>query len=168
MELLVRTIRKETPELNNKNVKIGMIGDGHSLPPACVAELEEAKSITSSNTGLNLFLALSYSGRWDITHAIRQIALKVQTGILHAEDIDEATVAQHLNTAHIPDPELLIRTSGEFRISNYLLWQSAYTEFYFTETLWPDFDRNELLKALHDYQNRERRFGEISEQIQLK
>lgn len=168
MELLVRTIRKETPELNKNNVRISMIGDGHSLPEACIHELEEAKSITANNTGLNLILALSYSGRWEITHAIRQISAKVQTGVLHAEDIDEKTISNHMNTAGIPDPELLIRTSGEFRLSNFLLWQTAYTEYYFTETLWPDFDKNELVKALLDFQKRERRFGKTTEQIQVK
>ncbi len=168
MELLVRTIRKETPELNKNNVRIGMIGDGHSLPDACVAELEEAKSITASNTGLNLILALSYSGRWEIANAMREIAAKVENHTLSAEDIDENTISEHLNTKGIPDPELLIRTSGEYRISNFLLWQTAYAEYYFTETLWPDFDKNELCKALLDYQKRERRFGKTTEQIQIK
>lgn len=167
MELLVRTIRKETPELNKNNVRIGMIGDGHSLPKACIQELEEAKKITENNTGLNLILALSYSGRWEITQAMRQIAAEVQTGTLQIEDIDENTIQQHLNTAHIPDPELLIRTSGEFRLSNFLLWQSAYTEYYFTETLWPDFDKDAFNLALLDYQKRERRFGKTTDQIQL-
>jgi undecaprenyl diphosphate synthase len=168
MELLVRTIHKETPELNKNNVRIGMIGDGHSLPKACIEELEEAKKITANNTGLNLILALSYSGRWEITNAVRQIAAKVQAGILHAEDIDEQVVSVHMNTKNIPDPELLIRTSGEYRLSNFLLWQSAYTEYYFTETLWPDFDKNELVKAILDYQKRERRFGKTTDQIQVK
>jgi len=168
MELLVRTIRKETPELDKNNVRIGMIGDGHSLPKACVNELEEAMKITSKNTGLNLILALSYSGRWEITDAFKKIGDKIKSGELDVKDIDESTVAAHLNTWAIPDPELLIRTSGEHRISNYLLWQSAYTEFYFTDTLWPDFDREELIKAIIDYQNRERRFGLTKEQIQLK
>lgn len=167
MELLVRTIRKETPELNKNNVRIGMIGDGHSLPKACIQELEEAKKITENNSGLNLILALSYSGRWEITHAMRQIAAQVQTGKLHSEDIDENTIQQHLNTANMPDPELLIRTSGEYRLSNFLLWQCAYTEYYFTETLWPDFDKNAFDLALLDYQKRERRFGKTTDQIQL-
>lgn len=168
MELLVRTIRKETPELDKNNVRIGMIGDGHSLPPACVNELEEAMQITSKNTGLNLILALSYSGRWEITNALKQIAVEIEKGNLNSSAITEQLISAHLNTSHIPDPELMIRTSGEHRISNYLLWQSAYTEFYFTETLWPDFDREELVKAIEDYQNRERRFGQTTEQIHLK
>ncbi len=168
MELLVRTIRRETPELNKNNVRIGMIGDGHSLPEACINELNEAKRITENNTGLNLILALSYSGRWEITHAVQQIAKKVEQGLLQADDIDDQTIAGHLNTANIPDPELLIRTSGEYRLSNFLLWQSAYTEYYFTETLWPDFDKDALTNAILDYQSRERRFGKTTEQIQVK
>ncbi len=167
MELLVRTIRKETPELSKNNVRIGMIGDGHSLPVACIKELEEAKKLTENNTGLNLILALSYSGRWELTDAMQKIAAKVQSGIIHAEDIDENTISQHLNTADIPDPEFLIRTSGELRLSNFLIWQTAYTEYYFTETLWPDFDKNEFNKALLDYQKRERRFGKTTDQIKL-
>lgn len=168
MELLVRTIRRETPDLNRNNVRIDMIGDGHSLPKACVDELEESKRITAGNTGLNLILALSYSGRWEITNAVQQIAQKVAAGELQAAAITDATIAAHLNTAGIPDPELLIRTSGEFRLSNFLLWQSAYTEYYFTDTLWPDFDREALVQAIVDYQNRERRFGKTTEQIQVK
>lgn len=168
MELLVRTIRRETPDLNRNNVRIGMIGDGHSLPKACVDELEESKRLTAGNTGLNLILALSYSGRWEITNAVQQIAQKVAAGELQVAAITDATIAAHLNTAGIPDPELLIRTSGEFRLSNFLLWQSAYTEYYFTDTLWPDFDREALVQAIVDYQNRERRFGKTTEQIQVK
>lgn len=168
IELLVRTIRKETPELNKNNVRISMIGDGHSLPEACVREMEEAKKITAQNTGLNLVLALSYSGRWEITHAMQSIAAKVEAGEMRVNEIDDRVISAHLNTAGIPDPELLIRTSGEYRISNFLLWQTAYAEYYFTETLWPDFDRNELIKALLDYQKRERRFGKTTEQIQIK
>lgn len=168
MELLVRTIRKETPELNEKNVRISMIGDGHALPDICIKELNEARELTAKNTGLNLVLAISYSGRWEITNAAKQMADDVKKGKLDPENIDEELFAQYLNTKDIPDPELLIRTSGEFRLSNYLLWQTAYTEFYFTKTLWPDFDKQELINAIYEYQNRERRFGKISEQIQLE
>ncbi|MFN0274252.1 MAG: isoprenyl transferase [Chitinophagales bacterium] len=168
MELLVRTIRKETPELNSKNVRIRMIGDGHALPEICVQELDEAMKITASNTGLNLVLALSYSGRWEITQAAKQIAAKVKAGTLRVDEVDETVFADHLHTKNIPDPELLIRTSGEHRISNYLLWQTAYSEFYFTKTMWPDFDKQELINAIFDYQNRERRFGKISEQLETK
>ncbi|HMZ89215.1 MAG TPA: polyprenyl diphosphate synthase, partial [Chitinophagales bacterium] len=168
MELLVRTIRRETPELDKNNVRIGMIGDGHSLPPACIAELEEAKKMTADNTGLNLILALSYSGRWEITHAVQQIAKDLVNGKIKPEEITEQTIADKLNTAAMPEPELLIRTSGEYRLSNFLLWQTAYTEYYFTETLWPDFDKEALFNAIIDYQNRERRFGKTTEQIQVK
>jgi len=168
MELLVRTFRRETPELNKNNVRIGMIGDGHSLPQACVDELEESKRITGSNTGLNLILALSYSGRWELTHAMQDIARKVAQGNIKPEDINEDLLAEHLNTAGIPDPELLIRTSGEFRLSNFLLWQTAYTEYYFTETLWPDFNKESLYEALTAFNNRERRFGRTAEQLQVK
>ncbi|MBC8046464.1 MAG: isoprenyl transferase [Fimbriimonadaceae bacterium] len=168
MELLVRTIRKETPELNTKNVRIRTIGDGHSLPKTCIDELNEAKQLTEKNTGLNLILALSYSGRWEIANAAKEIAKQVQEKKLNVDAIDEKLFEQYLNTKDIPDPELLIRTSGEYRISNYLLWQSAYSEFYFTKTLWPDFDKQELINAIYDYQNRERRFGKISEQLEVK
>lgn len=168
MELLVRTIRKETPELNNKNVRIRMIGDGHALPEQCVQELDEAIKLTAGNTGLTLVLAISYSGRWEITEAAKHLAEEIKTGALKIEDINENLFASFLNTKDIPDPELMIRTSGEHRISNYLLWQTAYSEFYFTKTLWPDFDRQELIHAIYDYQNRERRFGKISEQLEVK
>lgn len=168
MELLIRTISKETPELNNKHVRIRMIGDMTSLPEDCRIQLDDAINLTSQNMELQLVLALSYSGRWEIKHAMQSIAAKVQAGIINAEDIDEQLIRTHLTTADIPDPELIIRTSGEYRISNYLLWQSAYSEFYFTETLWPDFNRDAFVKALHEYQGRERRFGKISEQIQVK
>ncbi len=168
MELLVRTIRKETPELNKQNVRINTIGDSKALPRDCVNELNEAMNLTETNTGLTLTLALSYSGRSELTHAMREIAAKVQAGLLHAEDIDDNTISEHLYTAAMPDPELVIRTSGEYRNSNYLLWQSAYAEFYFTTTLWPDFNEQELDKAIESFRNRERRFGLISEQIPLK
>jgi undecaprenyl diphosphate synthase len=168
MELLVRTIRKETPELNKQNVRIQTIGNTGSLPTDCVAELDESIQLTHSNTGLTLILALSYSGRSEIAHAMQQMATAVQKGELKPEEIDEASIGGYLYTKDIPDPELVIRTSGEYRISNYLLWQSAYAEFYFTETLWPDFDKDELMKAIDSYRNRERRFGQISAQIQIK
>lgn len=168
MELLVRTIRKETPELNAKNVKIRMIGNAKSLPHECVQELEEAMQLTENNSGLNLVLALSYSGRWEISEAAKKIAKLIEERKLKSEEITEQKFSEYLNTVSIPDPELVIRTSGEFRISNYLLWQSAYSEFYFTKVLWPDFDKQELINAIYDYQTRERRFGKISEQIELK
>jgi undecaprenyl diphosphate synthase len=168
MELLVSTIRSETETLMKNNVRLQAIGDLKNLPGSCQKELQEAIDITSKNTGLSLVLALSYSGRWEITEAVKQIATKVATGELNVNDITDATVGQHLNTHAIPDPELLIRTSGEMRISNFLLWQLAYTELYICDTLWPDFRREHLYEAILNFQQRERRFGKISEQINNK
>jgi undecaprenyl diphosphate synthase len=168
MELLVRTIRKETPELNKQNVRIRTIGDAGALPQDCLLELQEAIQLTENNTGLTLVLALSYSGRSELTHAMQRIASAVQQGTIDISAIDEQLISKHLYTYELPDPELVIRTSGEYRISNYLLWQSAYAEFYFTETLWPDFDKGELRKAIDSFASRERRFGMTSEQIQTK
>ncbi|QCK13384.1 isoprenyl transferase [Mangrovivirga cuniculi] len=165
MELLVSTIRKELKTLTKNNVKLHTIGDTDSLPKKCKRELLEAIERTRENSGLNLILAISYSGRWEITQAMKKISSEVEKGNLKTEDIDENTIKNNLMTADFPDPELMIRTSGEMRISNYLLWQSAYTELYFTETLWPDFNKEELAKAILSYQRRERRFGKISEQL---
>ncbi|NMM49793.1 isoprenyl transferase [Marinigracilibium pacificum] len=165
MELLVGTIRKELKTLTKNNVRLHTIGDTESLPEKCKRELLEAIDRTKENTGLNLILALSYSGRWEITQAMKKIADQVSKGELDPEEINESTIAKNLMTAPYPDPELMIRTSGEMRISNYLLWQSAYTELYFTETLWPDFNKEELANAILSYQRRERRFGKISEQL---
>lgn len=165
MELLVATISAETPQLHKKNVRLQAIGNLKSLPPACLDELNESITTTANNTGLTLVLALSYSSKWEIIDAIQQIAKDVEVGKLNSESISEASLEQYLCTKHIPDPELLIRTSGEHRISNFLLWQIAYTEFYFTETLWPDFRKENLFAAIIDYQNRERRFGKTSEQL---
>ncbi len=165
MTLLVSTIRKETATLNKNNIRLQTIGDTASLPKACQRELLEAMDLTKQNSRMTLVLALSYSGRWDITQAMRQVALQVEQGNLQADDISEATIAAHLSTAGIPDPELLIRTSGEQRISNFLLWQLAYTELYITELLWPDFRKEQLYEAIISFQRRERRFGKTSEQI---
>ncbi len=165
MELLVSTIRSETETLMKNNVRLMAIGDLKNLPKSCQKELQEAIDITGTNTGLALVLALSYSGRWEITEAVKQIATKVATGELDVNDITDSTISQHLNTHAIPDPELLIRTSGEMRISNFLLWQLAYTELYICDTLWPDFRREHLYEAILNFQQRERRFGKISEQI---
>lgn len=165
MTLLVSTIRKETATLNKNNIRLQTIGDTASLPKACQRELLEAMDLTKQNSRMTLVLALSYSGRWDITQAMRQVARQVEQGRLQADDISEATVAAHLSTAGIPDPELLIRTSGEQRISNFLLWQLAYTELYITELLWPDFRKEQLYEAIISFQRRERRFGKTSEQI---
>jgi undecaprenyl diphosphate synthase len=165
MELLVNTIRKEIESLKEKEVKLIAIGELSNLPEDCQKNLADAIAETSNNKGLTAILALSYSGRWEIANALKNIALKVQTGLLHAEDINEQMIARHLQTAGIPDPELLIRTSGEMRISNFLLWQLAYTEIFISETLWPDFRKEDLYEAICSYQKRERRFGRISEQV---
>jgi undecaprenyl diphosphate synthase len=165
MTLLVKTINKETKTLTDNNIRLNAIGDLQSLPTSCLKELNEAIEKTKDNTRMTLTLALSYSSKWEITEAIKTIANNVKTGKLKVEDIDESTIDQHLCTLNIPDPELLIRTSGEHRISNFLLWQIAYAELYFTDKLWPDFDRKDFEGAIIDYQGRERRFGKISEQV---
>jgi undecaprenyl diphosphate synthase len=165
MELLVSTISMETEKLHKKNVRLQAIGNLNSLPPACLAELNESIDLTSKNTGLTLVLALSYSSKWEIINAIKQIAVDVKNGKINSEEISEKNIENYLCTKDIPDPELMIRTSGEHRISNFLLWQLAYAEFYFTETLWPDFRKEDLFTAILNYQNRERRFGKTSEQL---
>lgn len=165
MELLVSTISMETPELNKKNVRLQTIGNIDSLPPSCIEELNESIEITSKNTGLTLVLALSYSSKWEIINAIKQIASDVKNNELAIDSISEKSIEQYLCTKNIPDPELMIRTSGEHRVSNFLLWQLAYTEFYFTDKLWPDFRKDDLFEAVINFQNRERRFGKTSEQL---
>lgn len=166
MTLLVLTISKETKTLNKNNVRLHAIGNLDNLPNNCTKELENAIASTANNTGLNLILALSYSAKWEITEATKQIAQKIKDNKIQLADITEDTIQEHLCTAKFPDPELLIRTSGECRISNFLLWQIAYSELYFTPTLWPDFRKNDLEEAIISYQNRERRFGKISEQLE--
>ncbi len=166
MELLVNTIRKEIEELKKNNVRLHIIGDFESLPEGCQRELNEAKEITSMNTGLNLILALSYSSRWEILEASKKIAEDVKAGKINSEDITDELFHTYLNTSQFPDPELMIRTSGEYRISNYLLYQLAYAELYFTPVHWPEFRKQHLYEALLNYQQRERRFGKTSEQIQ--
>ena len=165
MELLVENIVKETPTFHKNNIRFTTIGDNSLLPEKALRKLEECIADTVKNTGMTLVLALSYSSRWEITDAVRKIAAKVKSGELNVEDIDDQVVSDNLTTAGIPDPELLIRTSGELRLSNYLLWQMAYTELYFTDTLWPDFREESLYEAIVDYQKRERRFGKTSEQL---
>ncbi|MFO0358549.1 MAG: isoprenyl transferase [Sphingobacteriaceae bacterium] len=165
MELLVATISLETPNLNKNGVKLQAIGDIESLPKSCQEELQESINITANNSKVTLILALSYSSKWEITNAVKQLAKDVQAGKLKAEDITSKMIEQNLTTKNYPDPELMIRTSGEHRISNFLLWQLAYAEFYFTEVLWPDFRKQEFFKAILSYQNRERRFGLTSEQL---
>jgi undecaprenyl diphosphate synthase len=166
MELLVDTIRKETETLNRNNIKLHVIGDRRMLGREVNAELDESLEITSANTGLNLIMALSYSGRWELVNAVKNIAADVEAGKLHAADIGQETLQQYLWTSDFPDPELMIRTSGEYRISNFLLFQLAYAELYFTNTRWPDFRKKHLYEALIDFQSRERRYGKTSEQIE--
>lgn len=165
MQLLVSTIRSEIKTLMDNEVRLETIGDTNSLPAKCQEELLEAKEITGGNKRMTLILALSYSGRWDIVNAARQMASDVKKGIANLNQINEESFAKYLNTSGMPDPELLIRTSGEQRISNFLLWQMAYTEFYMTDVLWPDFRKDNLYEAIISYQKRERRFGKISEQV---
>jgi undecaprenyl diphosphate synthase len=163
MELLVKTITKETTTLMKHQIRLHAIGDLTSLPPACYQELMEVMEKTSMNTKCTLTLALSYSSRWELTEALKIVAAKVKTGELRPEDITEQLLSEHLTTAGLPDPELMIRTSGELRLSNFMMWQLAYTELYFTPKLWPDFRRSDLHEAIIDFQKRERRFGKISE-----
>ncbi len=165
MRLLMRALRDETDRLHRNNVRVNTIGDTGALPAEVQAELHDAIEKTKGNSGLNLLLALSYSGRWDLVQAIRRIAEGVRTGDLAPSAIDESTVTRALSTTSAPDPDLLIRTSGEFRISNFLLWQLAYSEIYISPSYWPDFRRKELYTAIADFQGRERRFGMVSEQV---
>jgi len=166
MRLLLSALRDETDRLYTNNVRVRTIGDVRALPGEIQTELHDAGAKTAENTGLTLMLALSYSGRWELTEAVKAIARKVAEGQLRPDDIEEATVAGQLQTAQAPDPDLLVRTSGELRLSNFLLWQLAYTELYITPKYWPDFRRLELYEAIAAYQRRERRFGMVSEQVQ--
>jgi len=165
MELMVSTMSSETKKLMDNGIRLNAIGDLTSLPQKVYKKLQVSMAETSNNKGLTLTLALSYSSRWEITNAVRQLVQKAEHGELKSEEINEQLVSANLNTAEMPDPELMIRTGGEFRISNYLLWQLAYAELYFTPKLWPDFRKEDLFHALIDYQKRERRFGMISEQL---
>ncbi|MBV8390388.1 MAG: isoprenyl transferase [Mucilaginibacter sp.] len=165
MELMISTIHKEISNFMKNNIRLNAIGDLNMLPEKAYAELTGAIKKTAQNTGITLTLALSYSSRREIVQAAKNIAEKVQNGELSTADIDEETFENNLYTSGMPDPELMIRTSGEYRISNYLLWQIAYAELYFTPKLWPDFRREDLFEAIIDYQKRERRFGMISEQL---
>jgi undecaprenyl diphosphate synthase len=165
MQLLVHTISAETKTLNKNQIRLQAIGDLKSLPTDCFNELQDAIEQTKNNTRTTLVLALSYSARWEIINAVKQIAEQVANHTLTAADINETIINANLCTASMPEPELMIRTSGEHRISNFLLWQLAYSELYFTETLWPDFRKKDLYEAILDYQNRERRFGKTSEQL---
>jgi len=162
MKLLVSSLRKEAENLNKNDIRLSTIGQLGRFPQSCQTELEEAIELTKHNDRLELCLALSYSGRWDITEAVKKIATHVKEGRLDPELINDQMIGDHLSTADVPDPDLIIRTSGEYRISNFLLWQLAYSELYITETYWPDFRRDELYEAIRSYQGRDRRFGKIS------
>jgi undecaprenyl diphosphate synthase len=168
MELLVSTIRKEVESLDKNNIRLHVIGDMNMLPDYARKELNEALEITKDNKGLNLIMALSYSGRWELLNAVKSIAWEVKNGQLAVENIDQDTLQQYLCTSNFPDPELMIRTSGEYRISNFLLYQLAYAELYFTHVRWPDFRKENLYEAILDYQARERRFGKTSEQVEIQ
>ncbi len=165
MELLVITINKEIKTLKKNDIRLLAIGNLGALPKRCNSELQSAIEKTKTHKRMNLILALSYSSRWEITQAMKNIAEEIQRKTLKAEDITEELISSYLTTSQIPDPELLIRTSGEHRISNFMLWQMAYAELYFTPKLWPDFRKEDLYAAILDFQQRERRFGKISEQI---
>ena len=165
MELLVDTIRNEVPTLNKNNIKLHVIGDLNMLPQSAKTALKEALEETSVNTGLNLVMALSYSSRWELVNAVKNIATDVKKGLLETESISQETLQKYLTTSEFPDPELMIRTSGEYRISNFLLYQLAYAELYFTNTRWPDFRKENLYEAIINFQQRQRRFGKTGEQI---
>ena len=165
MSLMVTAIHQETPNMMKKNVRLVAIGDLSRLRPDAYATLQECMATTAGHTGTTLVLALSYSARWEITEAVRQIAREVSEGQLRVDEISEAMVTNHLTTKGIPDPDLLIRTGGEQRISNFLLWQLSYAEFYFTEVFWPEFREEAFYEAILYYQRRERRFGKTSEQL---
>ncbi len=165
MNLFAKTIAEEIEELHENGVRIQFIGNIDLLPDFAKQALFSATEYTKNNTGITLTLALSYSSRWEILNATKRIAQEIKEGKLSEEEVDETLFSRYLTTANIPDPELIIRTSGEFRISNFLLWQIAYSEFYFTDTLWPDFKEKDFEMAINSYQNRERRFGKTSSQI---
>lgn len=165
MELLVDTIRRETATLNKNNIRLHVIGDMNMLPDYARKELQESLDALDGNTGLNLIMALSYSSRWEIVNAIKNIAADVKAGKLEPFEIDQDTIKDYLVTREFPDPELMIRTSGEYRISNFLLYQLAYAELYFTQVRWPDFRKQNLYEAIVDFQGRERRFGKTGEQL---
>lgn len=167
MTLFVDTIAKEVPDLHKNNIKLHFIGNLEMLPNEAKEALFNATNLTAQNTGLNLIIALSYSSRWELVEAAKSLALQVSKGSLAINDITDTVFAENLTTKGFPDPELMIRTSGECRISNFLLYQLAYAELYFTDTRWPAFRKEDLIKALLEYQSRERRFGKTSEQIQI-
>lgn len=166
MGLFVTTLERETDKLHQNNVRLRVIGDRSAFAPELQERIAMAENVTRENTGLNLVIAANYGGRWDILQATRQLAERVAAGHLNPEDITAQSLERHLALADLPEPDLFIRTGGEQRISNFLLWQLAYTELYFTPTLWPDFDESALEQALVDYSQRQRRFGYTSEQLE--
>lgn len=168
MQLLIQSLRKETKKLVDNDIRLVSVGQLDRLPEKCRQQLLEAIEITKNNKRLQVCLALSYSGRWDLTQAVKKISELVRDGEIKPEDVNEDLLQSFLTTHTIPDPDLLIRTGGEFRISNFLLWQAAYSELYISKKYWPDFRRNELYRAIESYQKRERRFGKISEQLEKK
>ncbi|MCX6149206.1 MAG: isoprenyl transferase [Ignavibacteriales bacterium] len=168
MRLIVKSLHKETKELHSNNIRLTTIGDFESLPTIVQKELNDAIKMTSKNTKMVLNLALSYSGRWELVEAFKRVAHLTYVDELKIDDINEKIISQNLTTAEMPDPDLVIRSGGEFRISNFLLWQIAYSEVYITDVLWPEFNRNHLFDAIKDFKKRERRFGLVSEQISMK
>jgi len=165
MRLLLRSLKERVSELNENNIRLSTIGNISALPSAVQNELKEAIEKTKNNNKMTLNLALSYSGRWELIEAIKSIGKLVSQKKIDVEDINENSLKNYLTTKDIPDPDLLIRTSGEFRVSNFLLWQIAYTEFFISDVFWPDFNKHHLIDAIKSYQNRERRFGRVSNQI---
>lgn len=168
MQLIVKTVDEETPTLMKNNVRMRVVGDTTRLPEASWRSLQQIIATTSGNTGTTLTLALSYSSRWEIAEALKGIVSDAANGTIKKDDIDEETLRNYLATNYMPDPDLLIRTGGELRVSNFLLWQMAYTEFYFTDLLWPDFRQEHFFEAVYDFQNRHRRYGKTGEQVKGK
>jgi len=165
MELFMGTLQSQVDKLDKNNIKLHIVGDKSAFSETLQEKIASAEKQTENNTGLNLVIAANYGGRWDITQAFQKIAAKIATGELKSEDVDESVINDHITTAGLPEPDLFIRSGGEERISNFLLWQLAYTEFYFTETLWPDFNQTLLADAINSFKNRQRRFGHTGEQI---
>jgi undecaprenyl diphosphate synthase len=165
MKLFIQSLKKEIKDLMKNNVRLTMIGDIDSLPDDVVKKLKDSIDKTSGNTGLNLNLAFNYGSRQEIVRAVQLVSSEVQNSNISIDEIDESTISKYLFTNDVIDPDLLIRTGGEYRISNFMLWQIAYTELYFTQTYWPDFSSDNLIQAIQDFQSRERRFGETSEQV---
>lgn len=161
MKILVNSLRKEAKRLKENNIRLVTIGQLDRLPPKCQRQVKEVMELTKDNDRLQLCLALSYSGRWDITEAVKKVSIEVEKGNIKPDQINDDLISAHLSTAQTPDPDLIIRTSGEYRISNFLLWQLAYSELYITKTYWPDFRRDELYEAIFSFQKRDRRYGEV-------